>query len=154
MSAKSKQAKTSLRKAKQYVWYHQERKRHHRSILGVEPGIAVRVNPGSWEKISDPQDLVIFNQAKKKSLRYSISQEGRLKVIPPSPHFFRIIYLEKPCFHFYKNTRNKRIEITEWNPHSNSLGHVFLAKIDVVDAFYHISIHTADVPKLGVILPT
>jgi hypothetical protein len=65
MSAKSKQAKTSLRKAKQYVWYRQERKRRHRSVLGVEPGTAVRANPGSWKKISDPQDMVIFNQKKE-----------------------------------------------------------------------------------------
>jgi hypothetical protein len=36
-------------------------------MLGVEPGTAVRANPGSWKKISDPQDLVIFNQARKKS---------------------------------------------------------------------------------------
>jgi hypothetical protein len=82
MSAKSKQVKTSLRKAKQYVWYHQERRRHHRSVLGVEPGTAVRAKPGSWKKISDPQDLVIFNHARKKSSRSSISQEGRLKSHP------------------------------------------------------------------------
>jgi hypothetical protein len=79
MSAKSK---TSLRKVKQNVWYHQERKRHHRSVLGVEPGTAVRANPGSWKKILDPQDLVIFNQARKKSSRFLISQEGRLKSNP------------------------------------------------------------------------
>jgi hypothetical protein len=51
-------------------------------MLGVEPGTAVRVNPGSWKKISDPQDLVIFNQARKKSSRFLISQEGRLKSHP------------------------------------------------------------------------
>jgi hypothetical protein len=82
MSAKSKQAKTSLRKANQYVWYRQERKRHHRSVLGVKPVTAVRANPRSWKKISDPQDLVIFNQARKKFSRSSISQEGRPKSHP------------------------------------------------------------------------
>jgi hypothetical protein len=79
MSAKSK---TSLRKGNQNVWYRQERKRHHRSVLGVEPGTAVRANPGSWKKISDPQDLIIFNQARKKCSRFLISQEGRLKSHP------------------------------------------------------------------------
>jgi hypothetical protein len=53
MSAKSKQAKTSLREAKQYVWYRQERKRLHRSVLGVEPMTTIRANPGSWKNISD-----------------------------------------------------------------------------------------------------
>jgi hypothetical protein len=38
-----------------------------RQVLGVKPGTTVRANPGSWKKISDPQDLVIFNQARKKS---------------------------------------------------------------------------------------
>jgi hypothetical protein len=38
--------------------------------------------PGLVEKISDPQDLVIFNQARKKSSRLLISQEGRLKSHP------------------------------------------------------------------------
>jgi hypothetical protein len=50
--------------------------------LAVEPGITVRANPGSWKKISDPQDLVIFNQARKKSSQFLISQEGRLKSHP------------------------------------------------------------------------
>jgi hypothetical protein len=59
-----------------------ERKRHHRSVLGVEPGTAVRSNPGSWEKISDPQDLIIFNKAKKMSSQILISLEGRLKIHP------------------------------------------------------------------------
>jgi hypothetical protein len=75
-------SKTSLRKAKQNVWYRQERKRHHRSVLGVEPGIAVSSNPGSCEKISDPEELVIFNKAKKICSRILISQEGRLKIHP------------------------------------------------------------------------
>jgi hypothetical protein len=79
---KTKTSKTSLRKANQNVWYHQERKRHHRSVLGVEPGTAVRANLGSWKRISDPQDLVIFNQTRKKSSRFLISQEGRLKSHP------------------------------------------------------------------------
>jgi hypothetical protein len=48
-------------------------------MLGVEPGTAVRANPGSWKKIRDPQDLVIFNQARKKFSRSSIIQEGRPK---------------------------------------------------------------------------
>jgi hypothetical protein len=51
-------------------------------VLGVEPETAVRVKPGSWKKISDPQDLVIFNHARKKSSRSSINQEGRLKSHP------------------------------------------------------------------------
>jgi hypothetical protein len=78
----SEKSKTSLRKAKQNDWYRHERKRHHRSVLGVEPGTAVRANPGLWEKISDPQDLMIFNQTRKKSSRFLISQEGRLKSHP------------------------------------------------------------------------
>jgi hypothetical protein len=82
MSEKSKQARTSLRKAKQNVWYRQERKWHHGGVLGVEPGTAVRVNPGLWEKISDPQDLVIFNKAKKMCSRILINLEGRLKSHP------------------------------------------------------------------------
>jgi hypothetical protein len=82
MLAKSEQAKTSLRKTNQNVWYSQDRKRHHRSVLGVEPETAVRANPGLWKKISDPQDLVISNQARKKSSRFLISQEGRLKSHP------------------------------------------------------------------------
>jgi hypothetical protein len=48
-----------------------------RRVLGVEPGTAVRVSPGSWKMISDPQNLVIFNQTRKKSTRFLISQEGR-----------------------------------------------------------------------------
>jgi hypothetical protein len=51
-------------------------------LLGVEPGTAVRAHPGSWKKISDPQDQVIFNQPRKKSSRFLISQEGRLKSHP------------------------------------------------------------------------
>jgi hypothetical protein len=51
-------------------------------MLGVEPGTAVRANPGSLKKISNPQDLVIFNQARKKSSRSSISQEGRPQIHP------------------------------------------------------------------------
>jgi hypothetical protein len=82
VSAKSKQAKTSLIKANQYVWYHEERKRHHRSVLGVEPVTAVRAYLGSWTKISDPYDLVIFKKARKNSSRSSISQEGILKSHP------------------------------------------------------------------------
>jgi hypothetical protein len=66
--------KTSLRKAKQNVWYRQERKQHHRSVLGVEPGTGVRANPDSWKRISDPQDLTIFNQARKKCSRFLFSQ--------------------------------------------------------------------------------
>jgi hypothetical protein len=53
-----------------------------RRMVGVKPGTTVRVNPGSWKKMSDHQDLVIFNQARKKSWRSSISQEGRLKRYP------------------------------------------------------------------------
>jgi hypothetical protein len=51
-------------------------------LLGVEPGTAVRSNPGSWEKISDPYDLIIFNKAKKMCSRILISLEGRLKIHP------------------------------------------------------------------------
>jgi hypothetical protein len=51
-------------------------------VLEVEPGTAVTVNPGSWKKISDPQDLVIFNQARNKSSRFVFSQEGRIKIHP------------------------------------------------------------------------
>jgi hypothetical protein len=51
-------------------------------LLGVKPRTAVRVNPGSWKKISDPQDMVIFNQARKKFSQSSISQEGRPKSHP------------------------------------------------------------------------
>jgi hypothetical protein len=51
-------------------------------LLGVEPGTAVRSNPGSKEKISDPQDLIIFNKAKKMSSQILICQEGRLKSHP------------------------------------------------------------------------
>jgi endo-1,4-beta-D-glucanase Y len=43
---------------------------------------AVRANLGSWKKIADPQDLVIFNQARKKFSQSSISQEGRPKSHP------------------------------------------------------------------------
>jgi hypothetical protein len=74
-----KKTKTSLRKAKQNIWYRQERKRHHRSVLGVEPRTAVRSNPSSWKKISDPQDLIIFNKGKKMSSRILTSLEGRQK---------------------------------------------------------------------------
>jgi hypothetical protein len=52
------------------------------NLLGVEPGTAIRANPGSWKKMSDPQDLVVFNQTRKKSSRFLISQEGRLKSHP------------------------------------------------------------------------
>jgi hypothetical protein len=76
MLAKSK---TSLRKAKQNVWYLQERKWHHRSVLGVGPGTAVRSNPGSWKKISYPQDLIIFNEERNQCSRFLLSQEGKLK---------------------------------------------------------------------------
>jgi hypothetical protein len=60
----------------------QAKEQHIQAVLGVEPGTAVRANSGSWKKISDPQDLVIFNQARKKSSRFLISQEGRLKSHP------------------------------------------------------------------------
>jgi hypothetical protein len=43
------------------------------SMMGLEPGTAVRVNPGSWKKISDHQDLMIFNQARKKCSRFLFS---------------------------------------------------------------------------------
>jgi hypothetical protein len=69
-------------------------------VLGVQLGTAVRSNPGSREKISDPQDLIIFNKAKKMSSRILISLEERLKSLPPSTHFYRIICLEKPFFTF------------------------------------------------------
>jgi hypothetical protein len=51
-------------------------------LLGVEPGTTVRSNPGSWKRISDPQDLIIFNQARKKCSPFLFSQEGRLKSHP------------------------------------------------------------------------
>jgi hypothetical protein len=60
----------------------QTRKGGINTMLVVEPGTVVRANPGSWKKISDSQDLVIFNQARKKSSRFLISQEGRLKSHP------------------------------------------------------------------------
>jgi hypothetical protein len=46
------------------------------SLLGVKTKTAVRSNPGSSEKISNPQDLIIFNKAKKMSSRILISLEG------------------------------------------------------------------------------
>jgi hypothetical protein len=79
-------------------------------MLGVEPGTAVRANPGSWKKISDPQDLVIFNQARKSSRDLQSVKREDQKVIPPSPLFFRIIYLEKPFFSLlqeYKKQENR-----------------------------------------------
>jgi hypothetical protein len=51
-------------------------------MLGVEPGTAVRANPGLWKKISDPQDMAIFKQARKKSSRFLTSQEGRIRSHP------------------------------------------------------------------------
>jgi hypothetical protein len=74
--------KDKPKKAKQNVWYRQEIKREHRSVLGVKPGTAVRSKPGSREKISDPQDLIIFNKAKKMCSRILIRLEGRLKSHP------------------------------------------------------------------------
>jgi hypothetical protein len=106
MSAKSKQAKASLRKANQNVWYRQERKRHHRTVLGVKPRTAVRANLGSWTKVSDPQDLVIFNQARK---RFLISQEGRLKSHPSFTPLLQNNLFRETFFHFYNKTENKRI---------------------------------------------
>jgi hypothetical protein len=53
-----------------------------KELLGVEPGTAVRASPGSLKKISDPQDLMIFNQARKKCSRFLFNQEGRLKIHP------------------------------------------------------------------------
>jgi hypothetical protein len=41
-----------------------------------------KVKFGLVKKISDPQDLVIFNKARKKCSRFLISQEGRLKSHP------------------------------------------------------------------------
>jgi hypothetical protein len=41
-----------------------------------------KVKPGLMKKISDPQDLVIFNKARKKCSQFLISQEGRLKSHP------------------------------------------------------------------------
>jgi hypothetical protein len=100
MSAKLKQAKTSLRKAKQYVWYHQERKRHHRSVMGVKPGTAVRANLGSCKR---SQILRISRYSTRQERRsrdlQSVKREDQ-NGIPPSPHFFRIIYLEKAFFTF------------------------------------------------------
>jgi hypothetical protein len=89
-------------------------------LLGVEPGTAVRANPGSWKKVSDPQDLVIFNQARKKFSRFLISQEGRLKSHPSFTSLLQNnLFRETFFLNFYIKTENKRIEITEWNPHSN-----------------------------------
>jgi hypothetical protein len=49
----------------------------------VPPGKkAAPQEPGLVEKKSDPQDLVIFNKARKKCSRFLISQEGRLKSRP------------------------------------------------------------------------
>jgi hypothetical protein len=42
----------------------------------------LKVPSERWEKISDPQDLVIFNKARKKCSQFLISQEGRLKSHP------------------------------------------------------------------------
>jgi hypothetical protein len=39
-----------------------------------------KVKPGLLKKISDPQHLIIFNQARKKCSRFLFSQEGRLKI--------------------------------------------------------------------------
>ena len=33
-------------------------------------------------------------------------------------------------------------------------GHVYLAKIDIADGFYRVWLQIADIPKLGVVLPT
>jgi hypothetical protein len=51
----------------------------HDGVLGVELGTVVRANPGSWKKISDPQDLVIFKQTRKKSLRFLNQSRGKTK---------------------------------------------------------------------------
>jgi hypothetical protein len=76
--------------------------------------------PSSWKKISDPQDLTIFNQARKKISRSPISQEGRPKSDPSFTSLLQNNLFRGTVFSLlqeYKN--NKRIEITEWNPHSN-----------------------------------
>jgi hypothetical protein len=71
-------------------------------VLGVEPGTAVRANPGSWKKISDPQDQMIFNQARKKCSRLLISQEGRLKSHLSFTSLLRNnLFRETVFFHFY-----------------------------------------------------
>jgi hypothetical protein len=57
-----------------------------RSIAALSVGSRTRDRskgePGLVKKISDPQDLIIFNQARKKSSRFLISQEERLKSHP------------------------------------------------------------------------
>jgi hypothetical protein len=60
----------------------QGKKAAPQDCVGSRTRVAVRANPGSWKKISDPQDLVIFNLERKKSSRFLISQEGRLKSYP------------------------------------------------------------------------
>jgi hypothetical protein len=71
------------------------------SVLGVKPRTAVRANPGSWEKISDPQDLKIFNQARKKCSRFLFSQEGRLKSHPSFTSLLQNYLFRETVFHFY-----------------------------------------------------
>jgi hypothetical protein len=77
-------------------------------VLGVKPGTAVRANPGSWKKISDPQDLAIFDQARKKISQSSISQEGRPKRDPSFTSLLQNNLFRETVFHFYKNTRITR----------------------------------------------
>jgi hypothetical protein len=60
--------------------------------------------PRLMEKISDPQDLVIFNQTRKKISRSSISQEGRPKRDPSFTSLLQNNLFRETVFHFYKNT--------------------------------------------------
>jgi hypothetical protein len=76
---KIKKAITSLRKAKQNLWYRQERKRHHRSVLGVEPGTAVRANPGSWKKDIRSSGSGDHQPDKKGVLTISDQSRGKTK---------------------------------------------------------------------------
>jgi hypothetical protein len=101
-------SKTSLRKAKQNVWYRQERKRHHRSVLGVEPETAVRSNPGLGEKISDPQDLIIVNKAKKMCSRILISLEGRLNSHPSFTSLLHNNLFRETVFFTFTVSQKKR----------------------------------------------
>jgi hypothetical protein len=75
--------------------------------------------PGLVEKDLRSSGSGDLQSGKKEVLTIFNQSRGKTKIHPSFTSLLQNNLFRETVFHFYNNTRNKRIEITEWNPHSN-----------------------------------
>jgi hypothetical protein len=83
-------------------------------------GKSIRLVPPG--KKAAPQECVGSRTRDRSKGEPGLVEKGRLKSHPSFTSLLQNNLFTETFFHFYKNTRNNIIEITEWNPHSNSGG--------------------------------